>query len=463
MLYYFFRILLGLGLGFYYRRIERFHAENVPRSGPLLFTSNHPGSLTDSFLLGSAVPRKVHFVATVQLFRFRLVKWLLMKCGVIPINRLRDDPRGMRSVADTFEACYQVFERGEAVGIFPEGITYDDSRLKEIKTGAARMALEFQSRRQGKPGLRIVPVGLTLSAKEKYRSNALVNFGEPIIVAEFMEGYAERRKECIHRLTEELEQRLRRLIVDLPTLEQERAVEGVKRLYLEQLVEQGAFEGESLRVQELLLSQQVAETVKSVYRDQPERAAGWTSKLLDYEHRLQRLRLSEEFLKLNANRRTLAWKLAAWSFVLLVGAPVAIYGWVHRLVPFSLVKWAIGRFTEKGKQKAQTATVAIEAGLIAFGAWYGACLFVVHHFFGWPLSLWYGLSLPVTGILAHYYLRAFAALKMTWRVVVLRSRAPAASRRLKTLRASLLAEIESVAGESRAGNNRPGPEPAAMG
>jgi len=27
-----------------------------------------------------------------------------------------------------------------AVGIFPEGIPYDDSQLKTVKTGAARMA-----------------------------------------------------------------------------------------------------------------------------------------------------------------------------------------------------------------------------------------------------------------------------------------------------------------------------------
>ena len=65
----------------------------------------------------------------------------------------------MRSVAETFEAVFQVLERGEAVGIFPEGITYDDSALKEVKSGAARMALELEHRHGGKLGLRVVPVG----------------------------------------------------------------------------------------------------------------------------------------------------------------------------------------------------------------------------------------------------------------------------------------------------------------
>ena len=106
--------LLRIMLGFYFRRVELFHAERVPSNGPVLFASNHPGSITDAFIIGTSVPRQVHFVATVQLFRFAPLAWLLKQCGIIPINRLKDDPRAMRSVAATFEACFEVLEDGDA-------------------------------------------------------------------------------------------------------------------------------------------------------------------------------------------------------------------------------------------------------------------------------------------------------------------------------------------------------------
>ncbi|MSU46825.1 MAG: hypothetical protein EXS42_06820 [Lacunisphaera sp.] len=170
--------LVRLLLGVYFRRIEIFHAERVPAS-PVLFVANHPGSITDAFIVGISLPRRAHFLATAQLFRLKPVAWLLHHCGVIPLNRVQDDPAAMRSVANSFDAAFRVLERGEAVVIFPEGVTYDDAQLKALKSGAARLALELEHRHGGRLGLQIVPLGLTYSAKEKFRSDVLVFSARP--------------------------------------------------------------------------------------------------------------------------------------------------------------------------------------------------------------------------------------------------------------------------------------------
>jgi 1-acyl-sn-glycerol-3-phosphate acyltransferase len=443
------RRIIGAALGFYFRHIERFHLERVPGSGPVLFVSNHPGSLTDSFVIACSVPRKVNFIGTVQLFQFKPVKWLLTQCGVIPINRAKDNPRAMRSVADTFEAVYQVLERGEAVGIFPEGVTYDDSELKEIKSGAARMALELESRHGGKLGLRVVPVGLTYSAKERYRSEVLVNFGEPMCATEFLGGYAEHRKECITRLTGEIEQRIQSLILHIPRLEEGRVVAAVKRLYMDRLLVGNRVEPAPAGATELLLKQRIVAAVDRVFRTQPERAAAFVAKLDFYERWLARLTISDEALDSVPRKRNVAAQSFAWALIAIVGAPIAFYGWVHRLIPYSIVQWAKRKFTLPDRRKAQASTTSIAAGIVAFGFCYGVFIGICQWLFGWPISLWYGLSLPVTGLLAYYYLRELGKLWTGVRNTVVLLRAPFATKRLLAMRAKLIAEIEAVDAEIR--------------
>lgn len=445
-LYRLLRGILGTALGFYFSRIERFHAERVPRTGPVLFTSNHPNSLTDAFVIGFSVSRKVNFVATVELFRFKPVRWLLTQCGVIAINRVKDDPRAMRSVLDTFAACFRVLEQGEAVGIFPEGITHDDPQLKTVKTGAARLALELEHRHSGQLGLQIVPVGLTFSAKEVYRSEVLVNFGEPIHVAEFLGGYAEKRHDCIHGLTAEIEHRIESLILHLPNLERARVVEAVKRLYLERLLVAGRMvhEPKAARAEELVLVQAIANAVEYAFQHQPERAKAFCFKLDQYEHWLRRLSLSDETLAAAPGQRRLAVRNLGWALMAVVGVPLALYGWVHRWAPYVLIRWAVGRFARIRVDKTHVSTVSLMAGVVGFGVAYGLYIGLFQALFGWPLSLYYALSLPVASLAAYYYLREVRRLAGGLRTTLVLLRAPLATRRLLARRAELIAEIDGV-------------------
>ncbi len=445
-IYQLMRWVLGVALGFYFRRIERFHAERVPDAGPLLLTANHPNSITDPFVIGASLPRKVNFMATVQLFRFAPLKWLLTRCGVIPVNRVQDDPKGMRSVKDSFEAVYRVLERGEAVALFPEGITHDDPQLKEVKTGAARMALELEHRHGGKLGLQIVPVGLTFSAKELYRSEALVNFGDPIRAADFLAGYETQRKDCIRKLSAEIESRIQALILHIPELEQARVVAAVKRLYFDRLRvgDQVMEDPITPRAEELALTQRISAAVRQVYLTAPGVAAGFTARLNRYETWLARLRISDEELARFPNHGARLRRNVLLGLTGCVLLPVAIYGWVFRLLPVLLVTWAVHRFAHPNLRKAQASTAMIVAGIIAFSGFYAVYIAVCHWVFGWPVSLWFGLSLPVSGLIAHYYWRSVQRLASAARTSLILLRAPTAARRLITMRQNLIAEIEAA-------------------
>ncbi|PYK97756.1 MAG: hypothetical protein DME19_15170 [Verrucomicrobia bacterium] len=443
--------LLRILLGIYFRRIELFHGERVPSRGAVLFASNHPGSVTDAFVIGTSVPRQVHFVATVQLFRFKPLAWLLKQCGIIPVNRLKDDPRAMRSVADTFEACFKILEQGGAVGIFPEGVTYDDSQLKTVRTGAARMALELEHRHGGSLGLKIAPVGLTYSAKERYRSEVLVHFGEPMDIANFCADYDVRRKECINKLSEEIERQLQSLIVHTPKLEQARIVAAVRRLYLERLRLGNLVVKEPLspQAEELLLTRTIADAVSWVERVLPERFETFVRKLNECERWCGRLKLSDEAMEqFSARKSPLAHSLS-WVLLAVLGAPVAAFGWLHRLLPGALVRFVATRFTQPGARKAQTPHVSMLVGAAGFGVFYCLYVWLVQRWFGWPVSLWYALSLPLAGLMAHYYLRGLRRFAGALHTALILVRAPFAAKRLAHMHGELIAEIEALRKEYR--------------
>jgi glycerol-3-phosphate O-acyltransferase/dihydroxyacetone phosphate acyltransferase len=438
------RWLIGLAMGFYFRRIERFHGERVPLSGPVLFTSNHPNSLTDSFVIGASVPRKVSFVATVQLFRFAPIKWILLRCGVIPINRTQDNPRAMKTVAHAFEACFRVLETGEAVAIFPEGITYDDANLKQIKSGAGRMALELEQRHEGKLGLQICPVGLTYSQKELYRSDVLAHFGEPIEAAAFLADYREHRRECIQKLTDEIERRIAALIVHLPKLEHERVIAAVRRLYFD-AVRVGEISADPVasRSDELERAQKIVQAVERVYETEPERANAFAAKLDAYERLLAQCRLSNENVARLKSKWQVVARTVAGAIIVVVGAPIALYGWIHRLLPYALVKIAARKLAQPGKKKAQASTASILAGLVAFGTCYAVYVLMFHWMFGWPASLWYALSLPPASLLAHYYVRGGRKWLQHLRAVSVLLRAKGLVHRLIEMRAALISDLEA--------------------
>ncbi|MBI2814260.1 MAG: 1-acyl-sn-glycerol-3-phosphate acyltransferase [Opitutae bacterium] len=437
--------LVRLLLGVYFRRIEIFHADRVP-AGPVLFVANHPGSVTDAFIVGTSLPRRAHFLATAQLFRFKPLAWLLRHLGIIPLNRREDDPAAMRSVAGSFDAAFRVLERGDAVVIFPEGVTYDDAQLKALKSGAARLALDYEARREGRGGLRIVPLGLTYAAKERFRSTVLVFFGPPIPVANFLPQYAERRKECINGLTAKLARRMQALLVHVPQMELEHMVDAVKRLYLPRLRLGNLVVTAPMPAltEEVLLTQAIVDACEFAHREMPERARAFLAHLHRYERVLRQLHLADADVETLASHRHATARTIGIGLLALLLFPVALTGWLHWRPPTRLLDALAGRVVEAAKRKAQLAHLRMLFGFILYGTFFAGYLSLAWVWLGWPRAGWYGLLLPVTGLVGHYYRQETGRLFGAVRTAVVLLRAPLARRRVLRMRAALLREIEAV-------------------
>jgi 1-acyl-sn-glycerol-3-phosphate acyltransferase len=115
-------------------RIRVEGAENVPRSGGAVLASNHVSYLDFIFAGLGAHPSKrlVRFMAKESVFRNRVAGPLMRGMKHIPVDRAA----GLASYRQALGAL----KGGEIVGVFPEATISRSFTIKEMKSGAARMA-----------------------------------------------------------------------------------------------------------------------------------------------------------------------------------------------------------------------------------------------------------------------------------------------------------------------------------
>jgi 1-acyl-sn-glycerol-3-phosphate acyltransferase len=113
--------------------------ENVPRTGGVVFVPNHLSHF-DPVVLGYFIweARRIpRFLGKASLFKLPVLGRIITSSGQIPVYR------ESAQAADAFRDAVAGVERGECVGVYPEGTITRDPELWPMtgKTGAARIAL----------------------------------------------------------------------------------------------------------------------------------------------------------------------------------------------------------------------------------------------------------------------------------------------------------------------------------
>lgn len=143
----------------------RFHGEeNMPQTKGYILAANHV-SIVDPLFIGIGCKKNVRFMAKVELFKNPILRTILNWVGTFPVSRGTGDHTAI-------DKAVAVVERGDVLGIFPEGTRSKDGKLGRAKSGAVVVA--------AKTGGDIVPVGIRTGEKTLWRRNIDVYYGKPI-------------------------------------------------------------------------------------------------------------------------------------------------------------------------------------------------------------------------------------------------------------------------------------------
>jgi glycerol-3-phosphate O-acyltransferase / dihydroxyacetone phosphate acyltransferase len=336
-------------------RIDRVGGE-VPSDGATLLLPNHPNALLDPAIVWATAGRDVRFLAKSTLFEgaFRPV---LVAAGAIPVYRKLDQAVDTSRNTETFAAVSAALAAGDAVCLFPEGISHSTGRLVPLRTGAARMALAAE---QAGTAVALIPVGLNFDRKTTFRSRGTVVFGQPFSARDLLPDNEDGQPAAVRALTDRIAEHMRRLLVEADPLADAALVERVDRLYA------AARARPSNPEERLARRRAIAAGMERLRTVAPDRYDEILLKLRRYDQRLRRFGLRDRHLDWEVSRKdavTFAIRELAIGVVLL---PLCAIGLLAFVVPYQLTGFAARQFT---KEKDVLATAQVFTGTAIYGAW----------------------------------------------------------------------------------------------
>ncbi|MEJ7634252.1 lysophospholipid acyltransferase family protein [Aeromicrobium sp.] len=110
--------------------------EHIPRTGGAILAANHISYVDFIFdgLAAQPSSRLVRFMAKQEAFEHKVSGPLMRSFHHIPVNRAAGE--------QSYNMAVDYARNGEIVGIFPEATISRSFEIKELKTGAVRMAAE---------------------------------------------------------------------------------------------------------------------------------------------------------------------------------------------------------------------------------------------------------------------------------------------------------------------------------
>jgi len=443
------RALARFWIWFFFKAVDVRHADRVPARGPVLLCINHPNNLIDSLLVASALSRKVHFLATAALFKNPLVARFLRAGGAIPVYRKQDTaPAGVSDVGternlDAFAACFRTLRTGGLVGIYPEGTTHAEPRVQRIKTGAARIALDYEASRAGGQGgdpLTLVPVGLTFEARKSFRGRVLVAFGEPVPLAPYVAAHREDPTKAVDALTTDVQLAMEAQVVNVRRLDWAALIRAVDDLYRGELVRELHEErGIGLRqIDTIRLSRSIAEAAQYFAEREPERVESLWQRIQGYRGLLWEYHVRDEAVRARLARPRLRARVQHGGWVGL-GFPIFLYGVVVNGLPYFIPRWISHRFSRK---ETDYATTRLLASIAAQPLFWGLETWLVWRFAGAAWAAAFAVSLPLSGLLAYRYLGGIGRLGSQLRLGTMALVRRQSATRLLDARREIIAELE---------------------
>lgn len=400
--YRFFKYYVDFAFRCYYR-ITISGKDKINLSEPLLFVSNHPNAVADDLALLNLNNWQPVFLARSDIFRGKLLLKILNFFKMLPVYRIRDGFSNLQQNDLTFRKTLDVINNRNGLIIMPEGSHLAVNRLRPLKKGFARIAFQAEEASDFRLGMKIVSVGLNYEDYKIVGSQLLINIGDPVPLAPFLDSYRSNPARAYNALSDEVSKGIKasmihiedevnydKILIFIEMLSEFNLMNQIQRV---DVIDQFRFKKKILNQIELLQSESKI-AYESLMDDLRE------LHLLITDHRI-------DVRGLQYYRKGLV-NCFAHALLLLLTLPGFIYSFFNLLAPIAASRFASNQF----KDHHFISSIRLIVGLVGFPFFFLIqTLIVAMVSNSWLLSLLYLLSLPLSAILAYVWRRSFFRLK----------------------------------------------------
>jgi len=351
----------------YFRDIERIGTPPYPETGGRVFVSNHHNALIDPILVLTDTDCEISPIAKSTLWDVPGLRWLLDRAGAVPIVRKQDTPTKHAGDNDAaFDKIARHLAGGGNILIFPEGTSHSEPQLAPLRTGAARMLVAAEGRKRTAQTFQAV--ALEFDRRDDFRSRCLVLWGPVRALSEVGDIGEER----IARITEQMDEDLRELLVEGGSHEERRLIARVAEMLANDA-------GDASLAGWNTIGRQVGIANKTLRELGPEVIVHVEAKVDAYYAELAKYGLGDA--QLATARAAVAKPQSRWAKRALL-APLAVPGFALYAIPYFIPRMVAKRYDADA-----VSTIKLGTALVVYPLWAAGLVGLSFAFLPPPLNV----------------------------------------------------------------------------
>jgi hypothetical protein len=299
----------------------------------------------------------------------------------------------------TFDKCYATLADHRVIMILAEGTTRHEKRLRPLRKGTGRLALGTLEQ-YPELDLQIIPVGVNYNNSDRFRSRAMIQFGQPISAQHYYQKYKDDVNIGIKELTQDLRLALEKNVIQILDKGDEELVEKLFAINDHSWPE-APQPSVSRNNYHLRSEMAIAEGVNKLSEVEKSNLKSAVSK---YKKELEQNRVNDYAIATGKTPKVQSW------LVIILGFLPFLLGYITNGLPLKLANWIINK---KIRAIEFRASVKITTSIV-FYLIYWLTLFVIVVFSGRYSLIFLLLAMPFFGyytLLYQEYLRKWDALR----------------------------------------------------